>query len=160
MAEKRKEKNVILFVFQYQEDTIRPELSSPARFRILGGTLSVTEDKQTEILVPNKQFLKYSCYKLQKADILTLYPCYIQDQKIRPATRAYFQVLGRALAKAFLPFGHKKELIMLFRSIFGYFCCPVVTLETFSSNESKNSKTRKNKSFKNPKKSPLKTPKI
>ena len=31
------EKNAILLVFQYQEDTIRPELSSPPRFRIQGG---------------------------------------------------------------------------------------------------------------------------
>ena len=39
------EKNVILLVFQYLEDAIRPELSSPTCFRILGGTLSLTEEK-------------------------------------------------------------------------------------------------------------------
>ena len=32
-----KKKNDILLVFQYQEDRIRPELSSPPHFRILGG---------------------------------------------------------------------------------------------------------------------------
>ena len=37
--------NGILLVFQYQEDAIQPELSSPARFRIQGGTLRVTEEK-------------------------------------------------------------------------------------------------------------------
>ena len=31
---KKEKKNAILLVFQYQEDTIRPELSSPALFRI------------------------------------------------------------------------------------------------------------------------------
>ena len=34
----QREKNAILLVFQlYKEDTIQPELSSPARFRIQGG---------------------------------------------------------------------------------------------------------------------------
>ena len=35
---KKKKKNVFLLVFQYKEDTIRPELSSPALFRIQGGS--------------------------------------------------------------------------------------------------------------------------
>ena len=37
VEKKKKEKNAILLVFQYQEYGIRPELSSPARFRIQGG---------------------------------------------------------------------------------------------------------------------------
>ena len=36
--------------------------------------------------------------------------------------------------RVFLPFGQKKNLIMLFWPIFGNFSCPVVTLVTFSSN--------------------------
>ena len=42
--EKMPEKNAILLVLQYQEDAIRPELSGPARFRIQGGILSVTDE--------------------------------------------------------------------------------------------------------------------
>ena len=34
----KKGKNTFLLVFQYKDDTIRPELSSPPRFRIQGGT--------------------------------------------------------------------------------------------------------------------------
>ena len=34
---KRKEKNAMLLVFQYKDDAIRPELSSPPCFRIQGG---------------------------------------------------------------------------------------------------------------------------
>ena len=42
LAEK---KNAIFKVFQYSEDKIQPELSSPARFRIQGGgPLSLKED--------------------------------------------------------------------------------------------------------------------
>ena len=37
MSEKNKKKNAIIIVFQYEEDAIGPELSSPARFRIQGG---------------------------------------------------------------------------------------------------------------------------
>ena len=41
----------ILSVFQYLEDVIRPELSSPARFRILGGYPE--RDERTEEIVSN-----------------------------------------------------------------------------------------------------------
>ena len=54
--------------------------------------------------------------------------------------------LGRGF---FLPFGQKK-IIMLFWPTLGNFWCPVVTLETFSSNLSnfeKNSENSKKKSW-------------
>ena len=38
-------KKTIFLVFQYKDDAIRPELSSPARSRFQGGPLSVTKDK-------------------------------------------------------------------------------------------------------------------
>ena len=45
---KRRKKMLYTLVFQYKEDAIRPELFSPARFRVQGGgTLSVT-DGQTD----------------------------------------------------------------------------------------------------------------
>ena len=37
MSETLQKKNAIFLVFQYKEDGIRPELSSPSRFRIQGG---------------------------------------------------------------------------------------------------------------------------
>ena len=52
---RKKKKNAILLVFQYKEDAIRPELSSPARFRFQGG--SPERDGRTkEILVSNIGF--------------------------------------------------------------------------------------------------------
>ena len=45
-SEKKKKKDPILLIFQYQEDTIRPEFSSPARFRIQGGSTSMTDGGQ------------------------------------------------------------------------------------------------------------------
>ena len=56
------------------------------------------------------------------------------DQKIRPATRAYFQFLRRASVKAFFAQREKTDLVMLFWTILGHFWYPVVTLVTFSSN--------------------------
>ena len=51
------EKNAILLVFQYQEDAIRPELFSPAIFRIKGGSPERdgrrTDGRMKEILVSN-----------------------------------------------------------------------------------------------------------
>ena len=45
---------MLSFFSQYKEDAIRQELSNPARFRIQGGTLSVTNEGRTkEILVSN-----------------------------------------------------------------------------------------------------------
>ena len=41
-------KNGILLIFQYKESAIRPELSSPAHYRIQGGTLSVTHKFRTK----------------------------------------------------------------------------------------------------------------
>ena len=55
---KKEEKNALLLVFQYEEDAIQPELSSPARFRFQGGSPERdgggrrTEEQQ-EILVSN-----------------------------------------------------------------------------------------------------------
>ena len=60
-----------------------------------------------------------------------------------------------ALAEAFFALGAKKELIILFWPIFGFFWSPVITLVTFSSNISNNNnKTTKSKKkkFKNSKK--------
>ena len=56
---------------------------------------------------------------------------FIPNQKIRPATRAYFQLLQRALAFgrgffALWVLWAKKELFMLFWPIFGDLWCPVV----------------------------------
>ena len=50
------EKKSILLVFQYQEDAIRPELSSPAHFRIPGGYAECdirTNERTKEILGSN-----------------------------------------------------------------------------------------------------------
>ena len=53
---------------------------------------------------------------------------------------------GLLRPRLFLPFGQKKELIMLFWPIFDNCWCPVVTLVTFSSNISNNTKkTKKSK---------------
>ena len=76
-------------------------------------------------------WLKHKCTLFISSRCLTC------NQKIRPATRAYFQLLRRASA-----FGRglhfalraKTGLIMLFWPILGHFWCPVVTLITFSSN--------------------------
>ena len=58
----------------------------------------------------------------------------------------------RPSAESFLTFGQKRELIMLFWTIFGNFWCPVVTLVTFSTNLS---------NFKrNPQKNPKKVQKF
>ena len=49
--------------------------------------------------------------------------------------------------RLFLPFGQKRQFIMLFRPIFGNFWCPLVTLVTFSrnlSNFEENPKKTKN----------------
>ena len=62
MPKKEEEKNVIVLVFQYKDDAIRPELSSPPRFKIQGGgTLSVmkSEVRRTGILVSNFGCLMY-----------------------------------------------------------------------------------------------------
>ena len=39
------EKNAILLVLPFEEISIRPELSSPPRFRIQGGSTSVTDER-------------------------------------------------------------------------------------------------------------------
>ena len=44
-------KNAFLLVFQYQEDAIQPELSSPARFRFQGGQYERDGRRTKEILV-------------------------------------------------------------------------------------------------------------
>ena len=45
----------ILLVLPFKEISLKPELSSPACFRIQGGSMSVTEeqDRRTEILLSN-----------------------------------------------------------------------------------------------------------
>ena len=58
---------------------------------------------------------------------------FCSNQKIRPTTQAYFQLLRRALASGralCCPSGKKKA----FYAVLGQFWCPVVTLATFSSN--------------------------
>ena len=64
---KNKKKNTIFLVFQYQEDAIRPELSSPARCRILGGYpepdgggQSRTEQDGRNLCVSYRMTYKYS----------------------------------------------------------------------------------------------------
>ena len=55
LAEKKK-KNAIPLVLPIEEISLRPELSSPARFRFQGGPLSVTDGRtheRTEILLSN-----------------------------------------------------------------------------------------------------------
>ena len=74
-----------------------------------------------------------------------------------PVTKRYSPLRGltssssgglRPSAEAFFALRAKKELIMLFWTIFGNFWCPVVTLVTFSSNisnfEINTKKTKKN----------------
>ena len=97
--DQKKKKNAILLVFQYQEDGIRPELSSPPRFRIQGG--SPERDGVGGVVgVAGRHF-----------------SFLIQDQKVQPATRAYFQLLRRASAFGrgfFCPSGKKKSLLCCF----------------------------------------------
>ena len=50
--------------------------------------------------------------------------------KVQPATRVYFQLLQKALAKDF--FRAKEELFTLFVIILDHFCCSVVTSIIFS----------------------------
>ena len=83
-----------------------------------------------------------------KEDCITMY------QKVQPATRAYFQLLRRALAYGlgfFGPLG-KKRYFMLFSLILGHFWCSVVTSVTLSCNLiifEKNPKKSKKKIHKN-----------
>ena len=74
--------------------------------------------------------------------------CYFKDNwDVQPATRAYFQLLQRALAfgqRLFLPFGQKRAL-MLFVLILGHFCCSVVSSLMFSSDLSNFKKNHKKK---------------
>ena len=75
---------------------------------------------------------------------------------MQPTTRAYFQLLQRALAfgRGFF-WGGKKRAVLLFRPIFGKFRFLVVTLVNFSSNLNKferNTKKIKKINEKNPKK--------
>ena len=47
-------KNPLPLPLPFEEISLRPELSSPPRFRIQGGTLSVMKDERsTEILMSN-----------------------------------------------------------------------------------------------------------
>ena len=159
---------MLLLVWPFEDICFRPKLSSPPYFRIQGGSLSVTKGGgeegggRAEILVSNIVY----CPDLSCPIVSCKY-----YQKIRPATRAYFQLLRRASAEAFFALQAKKELIMRFWAIFGNFWCLVVTLVIFSSNLcnfERNPKKpkkiqRKSKKFhkisKNPK-NPKKNPKI
>ena len=62
-----KKKYAILLVFQYQEDMILPEPSSPPRFRIQGGYPERYEIRK-EILVSNFGFYRYGFASTQCID--------------------------------------------------------------------------------------------
>ena len=47
-AKKEEEKNALLLVLPFKDISLRPELSSTPRFRIQGGTVSVTADGRTK----------------------------------------------------------------------------------------------------------------
>ena len=62
--------------------------------------------------------------------------------RIKPATRAYFQLLRKASAFGrgfFCPSGKKRAYYTVLAH-FGIFCSPIITLVTFSSNISNNNK--------------------
>ena len=91
----------------------------------------------------NGQYMNHVYYS---GHLISLVLSFYHNQKIRPATRAYFQLLRRASAFGrgfFYPSG-KKELFMLFCPIFGDFWCSVVTVVTFSSNLNNFERNQKN----------------
>ena len=60
-------KNAILLVFQYYEDGIRPELSSPPRFRFQGGSPERTDEGRRKEILVSEIFQHFFRFSYQKA---------------------------------------------------------------------------------------------
>ena len=107
----RKE-GAILPVFQYQEDVIRPEISSPACFRI-HGTLSVTEESEQT----NKQ-TESSCLIQDATKATLMKPQILQQQPVMAkfwyrlsSVECGFSLLQQTHHRIVVALGHTKVVI-------------------------------------------------